>query len=167
MSFRNVLTVTCPDSPYHLNLSVRFSNENLEALRKICFELRPYYYGGYSAVLTATRFTELLLLVGLPNAEDDFPTGQDDEALKTLLKILSDTLLVSYFHLSERQEDLWNPQLEIGTSYSNFARARIHKIIDELNQDLLDQRYASISDCRKQVCVIALPSSMPTTQHGT
>ncbi|MBK9289160.1 MAG: hypothetical protein IPN38_16135 [Flavobacteriales bacterium] len=152
----------------HLHyLSVHFSEENQKILKRICFELKLYYYGGYSAVLTATRYTEILLLVCLPIAEDDFPTDYDDEALKTLLKILSDTLLVSYFHVSERQEDLWNPQVEIGPTYSNFTRARIHKIIDKLNPDLLNQRYASISDCRKQVCVLALPSSMRTTQNET
>ena len=69
----------------------------------ICFEIKPLFYGGYKACLFATRFTELLLLIGLSannlaNLEENHFTS-----IQKYLEIIANTILIPYIHLVERE----------------------------------------------------------------
>lgn len=81
-------------------------------IKAICFQIKFLFYGGYRACLFATRFTELLLLIGLSASNLENLEVNHFTSIQNYLKIIADTILIPYIHLVEREEDIWNPKSE-------------------------------------------------------
>jgi hypothetical protein len=81
-------------------------------IENICFEIKPLFYGGYKACLFATRFAELLLLIGLSVNNLENLEENHFIFIQKYLEIIAHTILIPYIHLVEREEDIWNPERE-------------------------------------------------------
>ncbi len=131
------------DTFAHLSLLMLYATkDNLKNIKNVCFSIKPLFYGGFRATNLATHFTEIILLVGLSgyrlNGLDD--TGKEN--IKKYMKIISDVLLVPYIHLSERNDEIWNPeskkelfQYNAGKYLVNYALNEINKLSDKRHYD--------------------------------
>jgi hypothetical protein len=86
------------------------TDTNRKDIENVCHEFKTLFYGGFRATHLATQFTELMLLIGLSG---NWVNGLDESeyiALKQYLKIISETVLIPYIHLKEREDEIWNPE---------------------------------------------------------
>jgi hypothetical protein len=114
-------------------------------LKSICFQFKHLFYGGYKAILMATRFTEVMVLIPLNiinihGINDDF----DYKNLKVYLSILEETVLIPYFHLIERQDDIWNLESEKQSFQFNSGRYLITNAIIKIKQSPILIHYESL-----------------------
>lgn len=97
---------------YVLLFLLSATDTNRKNIENVCHEFKTLFYGGFRAAHLATHFTELMLLIGLSG---NWVNGLDEAeylALKQYLKIISDTVLIPYIHLKEREDEIWNPESE-------------------------------------------------------
>jgi len=97
---------------YVLLFLLSATDTNRKDIENVCHEFKTLFYGGFRATYLATHFTELMLLIGLSG---NWVNGLDEAeylALKQYLKIISDTVLIPYIHLKEREDEIWNPESE-------------------------------------------------------
>lgn len=97
---------------YILLFLLSATDTNRKNIENVCHEFKTLFYGGFKATYLATHFTELMLLIGL---SDNYLNGLDEaehSSLKKYLKIISDTVLIPYIHLKEREDEVWNPESE-------------------------------------------------------
>lgn len=126
------------DTFAHLSLLILYATkDNLNDIKSVCFLFKPLFYGGFRATYLATHFTEILLLIGLSGYRLNGLDEDGKKVIKNYLKIISDLLLVPYIHLSERNDDIWNPeskkellQYNAGQYFVNYAITEINKLAD-------------------------------------
>ena len=97
---------------YILLFLLSATDTNRKDLENVCHEFKTLFYGSFRATYLATHFTELMLLIGLSG---NWLNGLDEAkylALKQYLKIISDTVLIPYIHLKEREDEIWDPESE-------------------------------------------------------
>lgn len=97
---------------YILLFLLSATDTNRKDIENICHEFKTLFYGGFRATHLATHFTELMLLIALSG---NYLTGTDEKeysSLKKYLKVISDTVLIPYIHLKEREDEVWNPESE-------------------------------------------------------
>ncbi|WKZ76178.1 MAG: hypothetical protein QY303_04620 [Vicingaceae bacterium] len=97
---------------YVLLFLLSATDSNRKDIENVCHEFKTLFYGGFRATYLATHFTELMLLIGLSGIHIYGLEEGDYLALEQYLKIISDTVLISYIHLKEREDEVWNPESE-------------------------------------------------------
>lgn len=122
---------------YVLLFLLSATDTNRKDIENVCHEFKTLFYGGFRATHLATHFTELMLLIALSG---NYLTGTDEKeysSLKKYLKVISDTVLIPYIHLKEREDEVWNPESErevlqfsAGSHFvtNAFANIRKHEI---------------------------------------
>lgn len=129
----------------HLFLFLIFSKkESLNELRDVCQTFKPLFYGGSRAVSLATQFTELILLILLSGYKLKGLTEVSISNLKTACSIISDSILVPYAHLSERNDEIWDRDAE----KSSFLMLNAGKLL--INEGLLKIKKHEISDAYEE-----------------
>jgi hypothetical protein len=104
----------------------------------------------------ATHFTEIILLIGLSGYRLNGLDKKGKENIKNYMKIISDVLLVPYIHLSERKDEVWNPenkkalfQYNAGQYLVNNALSEINKLEDNNHYDNLLKEISEIKVSKK------------------
>lgn len=97
---------------YILLFLLSATDTNKKDLENVCHEFKTLFYGGFRATYLSTHFTELMLLIGLSGIWLNGLGEAEYLALKHYLKIISDTVLIPYIHLKEREDEIWNPESE-------------------------------------------------------
>lgn len=100
------------DLAYVLLFLLSATDTNRKDIEKVCHEFKTLFYGGFRATYLATHFTELMLLIGLSGNYLKGLNKAEYSSLKKYLKIISDTVLIPYIHLKEREDEVWNPESE-------------------------------------------------------
>ena len=101
------------DALAYLLLFILDSNsDNLQEINKICYDFKPLFYGGFRANSLAKHFAEIMLLVAFSGHRIIGINEAMILTLKKYLKILAETILIPYFHLSERDNEIWNLENE-------------------------------------------------------
>lgn len=114
---------------YLLLFTLFTSKKNLKEIRDICYEFKPLFYGGYKAKSLATHFSEIVLIIALSGDKIKGVDIDRFENLKELLSIIEETILIPYIHLSERQEEIWNPECEKEMMTFNSGKILINNAI--------------------------------------
>ncbi|MBK0379307.1 hypothetical protein [Mucilaginibacter segetis] len=117
---------------YALILLLDTNEAQLKLLKKTYFTFKPLFYGGYRSKYLATRFAEIQLLIALSGPNLTNISNDRFLKLNELLQIISDTILIPYIHLTEREEDIWNPDYEFGISLSNMGRQQINAYLKKI-----------------------------------
>jgi hypothetical protein len=122
---------------YILLFLLSATDENRKEIENVCYEFKTLFYGGFRASYLAIHFTELMILIGL-SGNFLYGLGETEfTSIKLYLKILSDTVLIPYIHLIERNFEIWNPERESEVFKYNagshliinaFANIRKHEI---------------------------------------
>jgi hypothetical protein len=145
------------DSFAHLSLLMLYATkDNLKDIKSVCFSFKPLFYGGFRARYLATHFTELMLLIGLSGYRLNGLDDKGKENISNYMKIISDVLLVPYIHLSERNDEIWNPeskkelfQYNAGQFLINYALTEINKLADKKHYDKLFKEITEIKVSKK------------------
>lgn len=95
---------------YVLLFLLSATDTNRKDIENVCHEFKTLFYGGFRATYLATRFTELMLLIGLSANNLNGLDEPENSSLKKYLKVISDTILIPYIHLKERDDEVWNPE---------------------------------------------------------
>jgi hypothetical protein len=105
----------------------------------VCFEFKPLFYGAFPARTIATHFTELMLLIVLSGYRLNGLGKKEFANLNNILQIITDTILIPYVHLVERDDEIWNPESKregyqynaglylISNALSNIRKKSIYK----------------------------------------
>jgi hypothetical protein len=129
------------DAFAHLSLLLLYgTKENFKDIKSVCFSIKPLFYGGFRATYLAIHFTELLLLIGLSGFRLNGLDEDGKKVIKNYLKIISDLLLVPYIHLSERNDEIWNPESKKELLQYNAGQYLVNYAITEIN-NLEDKRH--------------------------
>jgi len=122
-------------------------------LKNLCFSYKQLYYGNYNSIYIAKQFTELMLLIVLSIYRI---TGIDKEGinmLKQILKVISETILIPYIHLLERESEVWSKEKSKGS----FQYERSNLIISHMsmiNKSKYKDSYADFFNTINEVAVI-------------
>jgi uncharacterized membrane protein YgaE (UPF0421/DUF939 family) len=101
-------------------------------LNDLAFKIRPQYYGSYRSQYLAKNFTEILLLVLLSSINISNISEQIIKNLKSLLKIINNTILIPYIHLTEREEEIWNKDIEENIFQYNVGKYLINNYLKRI-----------------------------------
>lgn len=126
---------------YVLLFLLSATDTNRKDIENVCHEFKTLFYGGVRATHLATHFTELMLLIGLSG---NWVNGLDEAeylALKKYLKILSDTVLIPYIYLKEREDEIWNPESEREAFQFNAGSYLITTALAKIQKHQIGQYY--------------------------
>jgi hypothetical protein len=139
-----------------LSTMLHASDNNLKDIRGLCFSIKPLFYGGFRATYLANHFTEVMLLTGLSGYRLNGLDNKGKEIIKSYMKIISDVLLVPYIHLSERNDEIWNPeskkelfQYNAGKYLVNYALTEINKLADKKHYENFIKEISEIKVSKK------------------
>lgn len=119
----------------HLLILLLYATEaNMKELERICFSIKLLFYGGYSARSLAIHFTEFLLLIGISARNLNGMEENEFETLQTYLTLLVNTILVPYVHLTERNDEIWNPDSTKNEFQYNAGRYMINLGLSEIRK---------------------------------
>jgi len=122
---------------YILLFLISATETNRKDIENVCHEFKTFFYGGFRASYLAIHFTELMILIGLSGNSLNGLGEAEYTAIKQYLKIISDTVLIPYIHIIERNDEIWNPERESEVYQYNagshlvinaFANIRNHEI---------------------------------------
>jgi hypothetical protein len=145
------------DAFAHLSLLMLYATkDNLKDIKNVCFSIKPLFYGGFRATNLATHFTEIILIIGLSGYRLNGLDDKGKENIKNYMKIISDVLLIPYIHLSERNDEVWNPenkkelfQYNAGQYLVNNALSEINKLEDKKHYDNFFKEISEIKVSKK------------------
>jgi hypothetical protein len=145
------------DAFAHLSLLIIYATkDNLKDIKSVCFSIKPLFYGGFRATHLATHFAQIMLLTGLSGYRLNGLDDKGKENIKNYMKIISDVLLVPYIHLSERNDEIWNPeskkelsQYNAGQYLVNYALTEINKLGDKKHYDNFFKEISEIKVSKK------------------
>jgi hypothetical protein len=83
----------------------------IKTFRNYCYDLKPIFYGEYTAQYTAKSFTEtiLLILFSVVNIRNIKLSHDDIKRLKYISDMINNILLFPYIRISEREYIIWDP----------------------------------------------------------
>lgn len=102
------------------------------------------FYGGYRARSLATNYFELMLLIGLSGINMQGLTDIHLTSIKNYIEIAISPALVSYVHLIERNDNIWDPERANHSSYSISGRRLISNALTRIKQHSIYPVYESL-----------------------
>lgn len=101
-------------------------------LKKIFFKVKPQFYGGYESTYLAQHFTEIFLLIILSAVNITNIDKRMSSNIEYLLEILSETILIPYIHLIEREEEIWNKETEFEVNQYDIGKYLINDYLRKI-----------------------------------
>jgi hypothetical protein len=126
---------------YLLLLLLRANDSNRKELSNACHEFKALFYGHFRACALAIYFTELLILIGLSGR---YLTGIEEGefvALRKYLIIISDTVLIPYVHLIERDDEVWNPESKKELFHHSAGGYMVREALTEIRKHEIFSHY--------------------------
>ncbi len=138
---------------YVLFFLLSASDTNRKDIKNVCHEFKPLFYGGFRGSYLATHFTEIMMLIAL-SGNNIYGIGEEEySSLKQYLKIISDTILIPYIHLTERKDEIWNPESEREVFQSNAGTYLVTKALSNIRQDEIGAQYESFFKVIQEVAI--------------
>lgn len=98
------------------------NNEDTGQFRKLLYSIKGLFCGGYYASHFAMQITELLLLTMLHSEKES-------DILHTMFRDMDKFVMVSYTHLAERSNAIWDPDYKITFCDTELAKIIINNAI--------------------------------------
>jgi hypothetical protein len=131
--------------------------ESRKKFRNICFETKLLFYGAYQTSSLARKLAELVLMTSLSAKAI---TGLSEEmfaALDQLLTDLVETVLVPFVHTIEREEEIWNPELEGVVGMLRSGNLLVNDALAEIKKSDLYPRYQTLFAAIDEIAVAQWP----------
>lgn len=115
------------------------------------------FYGSYSSNLIAIRFTEFILMIvtSINNLHD--LSQFELENLNTLITNLSNTLLIPYIHIAEREKEIWDKGNNEQLTFYNPAKHLINDRLREISKGNYAENYNGLFQLLNDVKVAQWP----------
>lgn len=115
--------------------------ESRKKFKNICFETKLLFYGAYRTSSLARKMAEMLIVTSLSAKE--FSSLPDELApiLDRLLADIVDTILVPFVHTIEREEEIWNPELEGVIGMLRSGNLLVNDALDNIKNSDLYPKY--------------------------
>lgn len=117
------------------------TDKNRKDIRNVCHQFKPLFYGGYRAVYLATRFTEIMILIGLSGNSIHGFDEEESSSLEQYLKIIADTILIPYIHLAERDDEIWDPKSENKAAQYNAGKYLVTTYMRNIRNSEIREHY--------------------------
>lgn len=117
------------------------TSANLQDINNICHDFKPLFYGSFRANSLAKHFTEIMLLVALSGNRINGINEIMISNLKKYLRILSETILIPYIHLSERDDEIWNTESEKQVFEFNAGKLLLNNAITSIKKHKIAENY--------------------------
>lgn len=117
------------------------TDKNRNDIKNVCYQFKPLFYGGDSAVYLATWFTEIMILIGLSG---NCICGFDDEtisSLKQYLNIIAETIMIPYIHLAERDDAVWNTESDNKAFQFNAGKYLVTTYMRRIRNSEIEEHY--------------------------
>lgn len=138
---------------YILLFLLSASNSNRKDIESVCHEFKPLFYGGFRASNLATHYAELMILIGL-SVNHLHGLGENEySSLKQYLKIITDTILIPYIHLAERDDEIWNPESEKETFQFNAGKHLVTSSIKKIQESEDKEHYNDFLNLINEVII--------------
>jgi hypothetical protein len=130
---------------------------NYKEIKKICYDFKPLFYGAYHSKHIANNFTELLLLIFLSahrivNLNEDLAKN-----IGNLFKILDETILIPYIHLSEQNDEIWSTDKEKYQMSYNAGKYLVNEYIIQNSKHEVNKYYQDFLEEVKNIKVTQWP----------
>lgn len=142
---------------YFLLFLLYATQNNKKDITKVCFQFKSLFYGGFQACSLATRFSEVMLLIGLSGYKLDGLGKDEFESLKEYVEMLAETILVPYIHLAERDDEIWNPESERKLLQYNAGRYLVNTALSDIKNHEVCQHYRDFFKSIDEVKVARWP----------
>lgn len=119
-------------------------DDDLKSIRKVCYEFKPLFYGGYKAVSLAKNFTTILLLIGLPGIHYFEVNDNDCKIIKSYIKNMAQTILIPYIHIMERETLIWEDDVQMFKSDADSCL--INEYLNSIQHTKIKQMYQDVFD---------------------
>ena len=126
---------------YVLLFLLSATDTNRKDVENVCHEFKTLFYGSFRATNLAIHFTELMLLIGLSGNCLFELDDAEYLALKQYLKIISDTVLIPYIHIKERENEIWNPESEREVFEYNAGSHLVFSAIANIRKHEIGKHY--------------------------
>lgn len=126
-------------------------------IKKICYDFKPLFYGGYSSTSLASHFTEIIFLIALSGNKIKGVEDDKFKKVKQLLAVLEETVLVPYIHISEREEEIWNPECEKEIMTFNFGKSLINDNLKEIKKSEIKNYYSQLYETLESIKIAQWP----------
>lgn len=138
---------------YLLFFVIHSEEENVNRFRSICLGFKPFFYGARQSQYFATRFTELILLMFLISDSISDLEENAGEMLKKYLRVISDTLLIPYVHLTERDDEIWNPESERQVLEFNAGKHLVFVAMQKIRKHKFHVHYTDFFTSMNEVAI--------------
>lgn len=138
---------------YLLFFMIHSEEENVNRFRSICLGFKPFFYGARQSQYFATRFTEVILLMFLISDSISDLGENAGEMLKKYLKVISDTLLIPYVHLTERDDEIWNPESERQVLEFNAGKHLVFTAMQNIRKHKFNEYYTDFFSSINEVAI--------------
>jgi hypothetical protein len=126
---------------YVLLFLLSATDTNRKDIECVCHKFKTLFYGGFRATHLAIHFTELMLLIGL-SGKSLYGLGETEySAIKEYLQIISNTVLIPYIHLKEREDEIWNPESESEVFQWNAGSHLVTKAFANIHEHEIGKHY--------------------------
>jgi hypothetical protein len=129
------------------------TDTNRKNIENVCHEFKTLFYGGFRATHLARQFTELMLLIGLSG---NWVNGLDEAeylALKQYLKIISNTILIPYIHLKEREDEIWNLESDREVFQWNAGSYLVTTALTNVREHEIGKHYEDFFEMINEVAI--------------
>lgn len=138
---------------YILLFLLSATNSNRKDIEGVCHEFKPLFYGGFRATNLATHYAELMILIGLSVNHLQGLGENEYISLKQYLKIITDTILIPYIHLAERDDKIWNPESEKDTFQFNAGKHLVTSSIKKIKESEYKEHYNDFFNLINEVTI--------------
>jgi len=138
---------------YVLLFLLSATDANRKDIENVCHEFKTLFYGSFRATYLATHFTELMILIGLSGRWLNGLVETEYLSLKQYLKIISDTVLIPYIHLKEREDEIWNPESERKVFQFNAGSHLVSNAFAEICKHEISKYYENFFTMINEVAI--------------
>ena len=129
---------------YVLLFLLSAKDDDLKSIKKICYEFKPLFYGGYKATSIAKDFSAIMLLIGLSGVHLYDVSDEGWNVVKMYIKEIVQTILVPYIHMAERDQTIWRDDIQEKTSCNDVGLYLVNEYLCLIQSSKTKQIYNEV-----------------------
>jgi hypothetical protein len=132
-------------------------DESRKRFKNVCFETKLLFYGAYRTSSLARKLAEMILLTALSADGFTSTSGELYAGLDIIQSDLVNTILVPYVHTIEREEEIWNPELEGVIGMLRSDNLLVNDALARIKNGALFERYSIFLTAMDEIAVARWP----------
>ena len=122
------------------------NDDELKSIKNVCYKFKPLFYGGYKAVFLAKNFSTIMLLISLSGESLYNLSDEEWNVVKKYIKGIAQTILIPYIHISERDQTIWEDDIQKKMSCANVDLCLVKDHLCRIQNSDIREVYKEIFD---------------------